>query len=249
MRATVKLLASFRKALHVEGEQPFGVVAQGGLLGIEDLEGLVDVGLGVRLDLFGGELRARGVAAGRVADERGAVADDERDAVAEVLELAELAQRHGMPEVDVGGRGVDAQLDIEGLAAFLSFSSSALSGTICAAPEAMVCSCSSADSIDLSPRYIVLEILAHRWSTRGVSHARDCEGGEGGAGPACGGDIIPVPLSPPDRGASPLPRHPGRGGRWWCRDALASGVAARAGRTSRARDGAGHGRRPSPRRS
>ena len=112
-----EVAGKLQKALHVEGEQPFGVVAQGGLLGIEDLEGLVDVGLGVRLDLFGGELRARGVAAGRVADERGAVADDERDAVAEVLELAELAQRHGMPEVDVGGRGVDAQLDIEGLAA------------------------------------------------------------------------------------------------------------------------------------
>ena len=112
-----EVAGQLEQALHVKGEQPFGVVAQRGLFGIEDFERLVDVGLGVRLDLFGRELRTRGVAARRVADERGAVADDERDAMAEVLELAELAQRHGMAQVDVGSRGIHAQLDVERLAA------------------------------------------------------------------------------------------------------------------------------------
>ena len=87
------------------------------LFGVEDLERLIDVGLGVRLDLLGRELRARGVAPRGVADERGAVADDERDPVSQVLELPELAQRDGMPQVDVGSRGVHAQLDVQGLAA------------------------------------------------------------------------------------------------------------------------------------
>ena len=34
--------------------------------------------------------------------------------MAEVLELAHLAQRHGVTEVQVGARGVDAELDVEG---------------------------------------------------------------------------------------------------------------------------------------
>ena len=33
--------------------------------------------------------------------------------MAEVLELAHLAQRHGMAEVQVGGGGVDAELDVQ----------------------------------------------------------------------------------------------------------------------------------------
>ena len=108
-----EVAGQLQQVLHVERKQPLGVVAQGGLLGVEDLERLVDVGLGVRLDLLGRELRTRGVATRRIADERGAVADDERHAVAEILELAQLAQRHGMAEMDIGSSGIDAQLDVE----------------------------------------------------------------------------------------------------------------------------------------
>ena len=85
----------------------------GGLLGIKHLHGLRHVGLGVGLDLLLGEGRAGGVAARRVADKRGAVADDERDLVAQVLELAHLAQGDGVAKVKVGAGGIDAQLDVE----------------------------------------------------------------------------------------------------------------------------------------
>ena len=54
-----EVAGQLQQVLHVERKQPLGVVAQGGLLGVEDLERLVDVGLGVRLDLLGRELRTR----------------------------------------------------------------------------------------------------------------------------------------------------------------------------------------------
>lgn len=56
----------------------------------------------------------------RVADQSRAVADNQRHAMAEVLELTQLAQRHRMAEMDIGRRGVDAEFDIE-LSATLEF--------------------------------------------------------------------------------------------------------------------------------
>src|SRR5262245_33529293 len=47
----------------------------------------------------------------RVADLRGEVADDEHRGVGQLLELPELAQRDRMPEMDVGGRWSDPELD------------------------------------------------------------------------------------------------------------------------------------------
>ena len=125
--AVVEVLA-LEDARHVElahelehvsqGERldPVAVVDDARALGVEDLHGLRDVGLRVLLDLLLGEGRTGAVASGRVADEGGAVADDERDVVAELLELTHLAQGHGMAEVQVGARGIDAQLDVEGRA-------------------------------------------------------------------------------------------------------------------------------------
>ena len=112
----VELAHELQHLGEVEALQPVAVVDDRGLLGVEDLHGLLDVGLGVGLDLLLGEGRAGGVAAGRVADEGGAVADDQRHVVAQVLELTHLAQRHGVAEVKVGGGGVHAQLDVEGRA-------------------------------------------------------------------------------------------------------------------------------------
>ena len=110
----VELAHEVEHLAEVQRLDPVAVVDDGGLLGVEDLHSLLDVGLRVGLDLLLGQRRAGGVAAGRVADERGAVADDERDLVAEVLELAHLAQRDGVAQVQVGRGRVDAQLDVQG---------------------------------------------------------------------------------------------------------------------------------------
>ena len=96
--------------------EPLGVVADLGLFGVEDLEDLLLVSLGVAIDLFAGEGLAGDVAARRVADQCGRVADEEDDGVAELLEVAKLADEDGVAEVEVGGGGVKASLDAEGLA-------------------------------------------------------------------------------------------------------------------------------------
>ena len=74
---------------------------------------LLDVGGGVRLDLLLGEPGPGRRPARRVADLGGEVADDEHGGVAELLELAQLAQDHREAEVDVGGGRVDPELDPE----------------------------------------------------------------------------------------------------------------------------------------
>src|SRR5690606_4494885 len=67
------------------------------------------------LDLSLGQHRPRLALARRVADARGEVADDEDGPVAEVLELAQLAEDDGVADVEVRPRGVHAELDEEGL--------------------------------------------------------------------------------------------------------------------------------------
>ena len=111
-----ELGAHLQQTGQVHRQDPVTVVHDGSLLGIQDLHSLAHVGLGVGLDLLLRKLRTRGVLARGVADQRGAVADDKGDVVAQVLELAHLAQRHGVAQVQVGAGGVDAELDVEGLA-------------------------------------------------------------------------------------------------------------------------------------
>jgi hypothetical protein len=72
--------------------EPLAVATHFGLLRIEDLVGLLEIGLGVLLDLLLGKDRTRLGLAGRIADARGVVADDEDGLVAELLELAELLE-------------------------------------------------------------------------------------------------------------------------------------------------------------
>jgi hypothetical protein len=57
------------------------------------------------------QLRAGRLLAGRVADEAGEVADEEDDLVAELLEVAHLAEDDRVAEVEVGRGGVEADLD------------------------------------------------------------------------------------------------------------------------------------------
>ena len=83
---------------------------------IENFVHLRHVSFGVAHDLFAGERRARGGAPGRVADHAGEVADQKNDGVAEVLKMFELAQEHGVAEMEVGRGGIEARLYAQRLA-------------------------------------------------------------------------------------------------------------------------------------
>ena len=69
------------------------------------------VGLRVGRDLLARERRPRHVAPGRVADQGGEVADQENDVVTEVLQLAQLVELHGVAQMQVGARRIEAFLD------------------------------------------------------------------------------------------------------------------------------------------
>ena len=103
-------------ALEAQRAQPFGVEAHLGLVAVEDAEDLLGVGLRVRVDLLPRQRLARGGAARRVADERGEVADQEDDLVAQVLEVLELAHQHGVAQVQVGRGRVETGLHAQGAA-------------------------------------------------------------------------------------------------------------------------------------
>ncbi len=109
----MNLAAKPDKALEAKRKQPFAVEADFGLGRIEDLEDLRLVGLGVGVDLLAGERRTRGVASGGIANQSGAVADEENGGVAHVLEVLELAHDDRVAEVKIGRGGVHAELDAQ----------------------------------------------------------------------------------------------------------------------------------------
>ena len=96
---------------------PFGVVADFGFGRVQHQRGLLEVGHGVLLDLLAGQRRTGGVAAGRVADHGGEVADQENHLVAQVLQLAHLVQHNGVAKVQVGCGRIQAQFDAQRYAA------------------------------------------------------------------------------------------------------------------------------------
>ena len=93
--------------------QPLAVVANFGFLGVDDLEDLVGVGLGVLFDDLRFEGGAGFGASGGVADASGVVAHDDDGEVAGLLELADFGQDEGMAEVEIGGGGIEAKFDAE----------------------------------------------------------------------------------------------------------------------------------------
>ena len=97
--------------------RPLGVEQDVGLLRVEDLERLLAVGLRVLQDLLARQRRPRLVLAGGIADHAREVADEELHPVAELLEVAQLVDHHGVPEVQVGRRGIEPELDAQRRAA------------------------------------------------------------------------------------------------------------------------------------
>jgi hypothetical protein len=92
---------------------PLAVEADLGPLHVEEQAGLLDVGGRVGLDLLGTEGRARLLLAGGISDPSGEVPHQEDGGVTQVLEAAQLHQHHGVPEVDVGRRRIQPQLDAQ----------------------------------------------------------------------------------------------------------------------------------------
>ncbi|MNP42704.1 hypothetical protein D3C76_1364890 [compost metagenome] len=95
---------------------PGGVECHLGFGRIENLENLGLVGLGILENLLAGQRRARCALAAGIADHSGEVANQEDHLVTELLELAQLVDQHGVPQVQIRGSRVEACLDTQRLA-------------------------------------------------------------------------------------------------------------------------------------
>ena len=85
-------------------------------IGQKDFADLLDVGLGVGVDLFAGQNRPGFVAAGGIADAGGVIADDQDCLVSPFLELPDDPQRHRVAQRYIRRRRIHAQLDAQRLA-------------------------------------------------------------------------------------------------------------------------------------
>jgi hypothetical protein len=101
-------------ALETEFVQPLGVETDFCLLAVEDAEDLVGVSICILVNLLARERLAGDGAARGVSDERGEIADEEDDLMAEVLKVFELAHQDGVAEMEVGCGGVKPGFDAQG---------------------------------------------------------------------------------------------------------------------------------------
>ena len=95
-------------ACRSELAQPLVVESDLGFLRIEDLENLSFVSLGVFEDLFMRQRRPRDLFAGRISDQSREVADDEDDAMSELLKMLHLPNHDRVAEVKIGRGGIEA---------------------------------------------------------------------------------------------------------------------------------------------
>ena len=95
----------FRRQMHPagapEGFEPFAVEADLGLCGIEKLEDLCLVRLGVPIDFRLSQRRTRLRAAGRISNQRRECPDDVDDPVPEILEVLHLPDKDRMAEMQI----------------------------------------------------------------------------------------------------------------------------------------------------
>ena len=98
--------------------KPLGIVCNAGFILVQNLRDLLVIAAAVLARLLKRQRHAGLAAAGRIADHRGEIADDEHDLMPEVLKHAQLAQHDGMAEMQVGPARVGAELDLQASAAF-----------------------------------------------------------------------------------------------------------------------------------
>ena len=85
-----------------------------GLYGVENLEDLRLVGLGIAVDLFAAKRLARDVAAGGVADQCSRIADEEDDGMSQRLEMTQFSDEDGVAQMQVRRGGIESGLDAHG---------------------------------------------------------------------------------------------------------------------------------------
>ena len=98
--------------------EPFAVVADFGFFAVEDFVDLREIGLRVGVHLLASERRARFGLAGGIADHRGEIADQENGGVAQILKMLQLAQHDGVAEMNIGRRGIHAEIRAQRLTGF-----------------------------------------------------------------------------------------------------------------------------------
>ncbi len=98
---------------NIQAVHPFAVEADFGELAIENLEGLLAIGIRVALDLVARQGLSRLGASGGIADHRGEVADQENDGVARILKVAQLLEHNAVTEMQIGCGRIHPELDPE----------------------------------------------------------------------------------------------------------------------------------------
>ena len=90
---------------------PLAVVANLRFCRVKHQTGLLVVSLGVGFDLLTAQRRAGRVAAGRVADHGGEVADQKNHRVTQILQLSHFVKHDGVPDMNVRRGRVQAEFD------------------------------------------------------------------------------------------------------------------------------------------
>ena len=105
-----------KEIVELQFAKPRRVVADLGLFHVENFSDLREVGLGIPIDFFRLELRTRLGLAGRIANARRVITNDEDDGMPSILKAAQQTQHHGMPNMEVRRRRVHADLETQLLA-------------------------------------------------------------------------------------------------------------------------------------
>src|SRR5207237_8930928 len=99
--------------LGVHLAEPLAVVADLGLVAVENFENLLKVSFRIGLDLLARKRRARFRYARGVANHRREIANQENGGVAQVLKMLQFAHHHGVPEMKIRSRGIHAEINTQ----------------------------------------------------------------------------------------------------------------------------------------